>query len=82
MAKREYTNGEITVKWDSDLCTACGLCKTGLPKVFNPDARPWVNMAGATSIEIVDQVKRCPSGALLILSKQREEVPSDKGNQS
>lgn len=82
MAKREYTNGEITVKWDSDLCTACGLCKTGLPQVFNPDARPWVNMAGATSAEIVEQVKQCPTGALLILPKQSEEAPSGESSQN
>ena len=82
MAKREYTNGEITVKWDSDLCTACGLCKAGLPQVFKPDVRPWVNPAGATSAEIVQQVEQCPSGALLILPKQCEEVPSDESNQS
>lgn len=67
MAKREYTNGEITVKWDSDLCSACGLCKTGLPQVFNPDVRPWVNMAAATSAEIIRQVSRCPTGALALL---------------
>lgn len=67
MAKREYTNGEITVKWDSDLCTACGLCKTGLPKVFNPDVRPWVNMTAATSAEISQQVSQCPTGALALL---------------
>jgi len=82
MAKREYTNGEITVKWDSDLCTGLGACKRGLPNVFNPDNRPWVNMAGATSAEIVEQVRQCPTRALLILSKQSEEAPSDKGNQS
>lgn len=82
MAKREYTNGEITVKWDSDLCSACGLCKTGLPQVFNPDARPWVNMTAATSAEIAEQVKQCPSGALLILSKQCEEGANDERNQN
>lgn len=67
MAKREYTNGEITVKWDSDLCSACGLCKTGLPQVFNPDVRPWVNMTAATSAEIMRQVSQCPTGALSLL---------------
>ena len=64
MAKRTYTNGEINVLWDSDLCTHCEACFKGLPQVFNPEARPWVNMQGATSAEIVKQVEKCPSGAL------------------
>lgn len=66
MAKREYKNGEITVLWDSDLCTHCESCWRGLPQVFDPNARPWVNMAGAESAKIVEQVSQCPSGALLI----------------
>jgi len=66
MAKRTYTNGEINVLWNSDLCTHCEYCHKGLPAVFNPDARPWVNMQGATTQEIVDQVQACPSGALMV----------------
>jgi putative redox protein len=64
MAKRTYTNGEINVLWDSDLCTHCEACWRGLPQVFDPKARPWVNVLGATSKEIVEQVAKCPSGAL------------------
>ena len=65
MAKREYTNGELTVLWDSDKCTHCEACWRGLPQVFDPNARPWVNMAGATTEEIFAQVAQCPSGALV-----------------
>lgn len=66
MAKRTYANGEINVHWDSDLCTHCEACFKGLPQVFNPEARPWINMQGATSAEIVKQVEQCPSGALKV----------------
>lgn len=65
MSKREYTNGELTVLWDSDKCTHCEACWRGLPQVFDPNARPWVNMAGATTDEIFAQVAQCPSGALV-----------------
>lgn len=65
MAKRTYTNGEINVLWDSDLCTHCEACWRGLPSVFNTEARPWVKMDGASTAEIVDQVTKCPSGALV-----------------
>jgi uncharacterized Fe-S cluster protein YjdI len=66
MAKREYTNGEITVLWDSGKCTHCEACWKGLPSVFNPAARPWVTMSAATSEDIAEQVSQCPSGALAI----------------
>ena len=77
--ERRYTNGEITVLWLPALCTHCEFCHkgkqddagdvefSGLPQVFNPAARPWVNMRGATTERIVDQVNHCPSGALSIV---------------
>lgn len=64
MTSREYTNGSIAVLWDSDKCTHCEKCFTELPEVFNPDDRPWVDINGANDTEIIDQVGKCPSGAL------------------
>lgn len=63
---KEYSNGEITVVWKPDLCIHSGVFARGLPEVFNPKARPWVKVEGATSDEIVNQVSKCPSGALSI----------------
>lgn len=64
MAKREYKTDGLTVLWDSDLCTHCEACWRGLSAVFDPEARPWVNINGATPDEIRKQVAECPSGAL------------------
>lgn len=61
---REYSNGDVTVLWDSKKCAHSGRCVRGLPGVFNPKARPWINMVGATSDQIAEQVRQCPSGAL------------------
>jgi uncharacterized Fe-S cluster protein YjdI len=61
---REYSNGEVTVVWKPGICIHAKYCWTESPEVFNPNARPWVNVAGASSERIVRQVKRCPSGAL------------------
>ena|GEM_PF-154056 len=61
---KEYANDEIKVIWKPNLCVHAGICFSGLPKVFNPNKRPWVNIDAATDDEIIYQVKQCPSGAL------------------
>ncbi|MCB0755588.1 MAG: (4Fe-4S)-binding protein [Flavobacteriales bacterium] len=62
--KKEYTNGEITVVWQADKCIHCGNCAKGLPQVFKPREKPWIQMESASSEEIAAQVAECPSGAL------------------
>lgn len=61
---KKYTNGELTVVWKNALCVHCGNCSRGLKEVFNPQAHPWVNIHGASSEQIMAQIKKCPSGAL------------------
>jgi uncharacterized Fe-S cluster protein YjdI len=63
---KRYSNGEITVVWQPSICVHSGICARGLPRVFNPRRRPWVILDGHDSKTIVDQVERCPSGALSI----------------
>lgn len=62
--QKTYTNGEITVIWQPEKCIHSTRCWKGLYRVFNPKARPWVNMEGASSQRIREQVDLCPSGAL------------------
>ena len=64
---RTYTNGEVTVVWKPNLCQHSAICFRGLPKVFDPRKRPWVDPQGASTEEIVAQVRRCPSRALTYL---------------
>jgi len=61
---REYETDEIVVEWRPDLCIHSGNCARGLPAVFDPTRRPWVDVEAATADEIEAQVARCPSGAL------------------
>ena len=63
---KEYSNGEITVVWQSGKCIHSGNCVRNLSKVFQPKTQPWINLDNATSAEIVDAVSKCPSGALSI----------------
>ena len=63
---KRYSNGEITVVWQPAKCIHSAVCARGLPKVFDPSRRPWIELVSATSEQIVAQVGRCPSGALTI----------------
>ena len=61
---RHYTNDEITVVWKPKACMHSTICWKGLIEVFNPKRRPWIKMDGATTDRIIEQVRKCPSGAL------------------
>jgi uncharacterized Fe-S cluster protein YjdI len=67
---KKYTNGEVTVVWKPAICQHSTLCWKQLGAVFNPQVRPWVDMEGATTNEIIEQVQRCPSGALSYLMNE------------
>jgi uncharacterized Fe-S cluster protein YjdI len=70
MVKKEYSNEEVTVVWQQDLCIHSGKCVQGLGDVFNPNRKPWIDVSQATSDKIVHQVSKCPSGALSIKRPQ------------
>jgi uncharacterized Fe-S cluster protein YjdI len=62
--KIKYTNGEVTVVWQPKLCIHSAICVKGLPGVFDPQRKPWIDMAQSTTQPIIEQVRKCPSGAL------------------
>lgn len=75
---KEYTNDEVTVVWQPSKCSHSAVCAKSLAEVFNPKARPWINMQGSDTDTIVKTVKQCPSGALSIKGDNLEpETNSD-----
>jgi uncharacterized Fe-S cluster protein YjdI len=79
MEKKHYSNGEVTIVWQPGLCahsTKCWRGENALPEVFNPKERPWIKPEGATTERIIEQVKRCPSGALRFF--MNEDVQAKK----
>lgn len=73
MEAKEYTNGEITILWKAEKCIHSGICVKTLPRVYNPKARPWINMENASSEELIAQVAKCPSGALSIKKNNKHD---------
>jgi uncharacterized Fe-S cluster protein YjdI len=78
LEKIKYTNGEVTVIWQPKLCIHSAICAKGLPGVFDPKRRPWVDMTKAETQQIIDQVRQCPSGALSYLLNDTASNAADK----
>ncbi len=59
-----YKSETIEVTYDVKRCIHAAECVHGLPQVFNPQQRPWVDATAASTDEIAAVVTLCPTGAL------------------
>ena len=60
----EHKNDKLVVRYDPAICIHAGECVRSLPSVFSLSRKPWIDVNGAPAAAIIEQVKRCPSGAL------------------
>ncbi len=60
----EYAGDKIIVRYEVKRCIHAEECVHGLPAVFDPQGRPWVQPDGATVDEVAAIIMRCPTGAL------------------
>ena len=66
MEEKNYQKEDIKVVWNSSKCTHSANCAKRLPSVFKPKELTWIQVENASKEEIIDQVAKCPSGALRI----------------
>ncbi len=74
---KEYSNGDVTVVWEAKKCIHSAICVKGLPKVFNPEARPWIKLDTAKTEDLVNTVKKCPSGALSFYMNDEDDQSAE-----
>ena len=83
MEEKKYSNGEVTITWRPKICTHSTKCWRGensLPEVFNPSEKPWIKPEGASTERIIEQVNRCPSGAIsFTMNHDIESGETEKG---
>jgi len=75
---KAYEGDKITVLFDAQRCIHAAECVRGLPEVFDPKSRPWVQPDKADVEGLAAVVARCPTGALSYTRKDEgadEEVP-------
>lgn len=75
---KKYTNGEVTIVWKPARCIHSQKCFNGLPAVFDPAKRPWVDANASDTNSIISQVSKCPSTALsFYLNSEGEKETED-----
>lgn len=77
---KSYSNTRISVQFDAKRCIHSEHCVHGLSTVFDVNKKPWINVDGATTEQIMRQIDNCPSGALsyqLTANKEQQTMSSN-----
>jgi CDGSH-type Zn-finger protein/uncharacterized Fe-S cluster protein YjdI len=74
-----YDGEEVTVTWDRKRCIHAQACVDGLPTVFDPERRPWIEPDQADPDAVEAVVPQCPTGALHLTreGKDPESTPDE-----
>jgi len=67
-----FSNEDITVTYQPRCCANAGICAKQLSNVFRNSVIPWIDLEGAQTEDIIDQINKCPSGALKYHLNQKE----------
>lgn len=59
-----YDGDGVTITWDQKRCIHARACVDGLPSVFDPERRPWIDPEHADPDAVEEVVMQCPTGAL------------------
>jgi thiamine pyrophosphate-dependent acetolactate synthase large subunit-like protein/CDGSH-type Zn-finger protein len=59
-----YAADEVTILDNRGVCAHAGFCTRGLPAVWRSGVEPWIDASAAPADDIVQTIRRCPSGAL------------------
>lgn len=63
---KTYPKEDIKIGWETEKCIHSAKCALGLSTVFKPKEKPWIQPENASKQDIINQVSKCPSGALTI----------------
>jgi len=62
--REDYLGKSVTIHDNRGICAHAGFCTENLSSVFRLKSEPWIDPDGAEVDEIVNTIRKCPSGAL------------------
>ena len=72
-----YESDDLIVEYDAARCIHVKECVRGLPTVFDPGRRQWIDLGLASAEAVENVIRRCPTGALHYRRRTGEtETPS------
>lgn len=74
-----YDHQKLRVIWKPKTCIHSEKCWRGLPEVFKPKERKWIQIEGTDHQKLMDQIGHCPSGALSyeVIGEQQAEKDTE-----
>jgi len=69
-----FSNNDITVTFEPCICIHAERCAKELSEVFRNSVIPWIDLDGASTQQIINQIKKCPSKALKYYRNKNQEV--------
>ena len=72
-----YIGTQITVHDNRGICSHAGYCTENLNSVFRLGREPWIDPEGAIAQDIIDTIKKFPSGALSYSIENTEHRDQD-----
>ena len=69
-----FSNNDITVTFEPCKCIHAERCAKELSEVFRNSVIPWIDLDGASTQQIINQIKKCPSKALKYYRNKNKEV--------
>jgi len=62
--RKNYVGYKITIHDNRRICSHAKECVNNLSSVFKFESRPWIEPNGASTEDIIQTIRKCPSGAL------------------
>lgn len=66
---KDFDGSTATVTWNSQLCIHVGECGRAKGDLFEAGRKPWCDPDTSSNENVLDVVKRCPSGSLSVVFK-------------
>ena len=74
-----YSGAKAAISYDVKRCIHAAECVHGLPDVFDPDRKPWIEPDGAEPEQLLEVVTSCPTGALRLERSDGEQAGPHRG---